>query len=60
VFDLLHAHGGALLDVPYADRRARLEHLGLDAQCTRRCGGEGEDAAFRGASIEKAWRPSSH
>jgi bifunctional non-homologous end joining protein LigD len=35
VFDLLHAGGRPLLGLPYTERRARLEDLGLDADPVR-------------------------
>ncbi|MFE3168035.1 ATP-dependent DNA ligase [Streptomyces sp. NPDC059224] len=33
LFDVLHLEGGSLLRVPYAQRRTRLESLGLDGPC---------------------------
>ncbi|HEX6468378.1 MAG TPA: non-homologous end-joining DNA ligase [Streptosporangiaceae bacterium] len=54
VFDLLHVGGASLLDVPYADRRARLERLALDTHPVRTPPWwAGDAAAVRAASLEQ-------
>jgi bifunctional non-homologous end joining protein LigD len=51
VFDLLHQDGRSLLELPYDERRARLDALGLQGPAWRTPGAHrGDGAAFREAT----------